>query len=417
MNMKNRFSVLLMCLIASAAQAQLLSYHTEYYIKLNNGQALSYFVGPQIQNKSASLPATTTTASASGNLQSTLASAIPKASPVALFATDSLVFTTFNSTDTKQVWVIEFYNTLNHVGASTSTALSLAADYSYENDYFMIKNKANGKYLTRTGKDYGGSIYQLLLSPLSKGGKDQNQHWDVSSVEPSQAGKCRTPLGRSIQLGIKPRFERTDGLQLLLGHKAEATNLPSVFLAQFIDMRAYNFYLTVEPVIKADKIMLRDIEGLCPKILLSGDRDFDTGIKRNLFGNITEEKKIGITISVELYLANYNKEIWAKVHFTAEELGGDHTATVGDWNYKVYECIAGRSIRELVGVTAAYHQFNSNTNETDFQIPQKYTSDLISYYDIIGDTMGNDVSDDDNCNDDTQIKRVKFNPIYVIFNN
>jgi hypothetical protein len=398
------------CCYSLFTHAQLLSTQNEYHIKFGNGKALSY----------QSFPVDKTT------LQKTENAGLPtdpKKANIAviktssLFNSDSLVFENFNSNDNKQIWVLEFSTPTNRIVGS-KTGFDFKGEVNESDTYFTIKNKVSGKYLTRTSKSHKQFSNQVLLSPLSKNGQDENQHWIIRTVDESLRGKAFIFLGRASLFGISPRNGRTDLLRPLIEYNEQNTTVPGVFLTSQVNLQNYHYSLLIEPATKAEKIILNEITTVCPKTLLKGDRDFATGTRRDFLNRVIEENhKMGMRISVVLTKSIDNTQIWAKVTFVAEELGGDGTKTEGTWDYKVYEAIRGRTIKEFVSAPFAYNYFEFNMNENVFKIKPEYSSDIINYYTIIGDTLGDDVSTDDDCGDDTRIERIKFNPVYVFFNN
>jgi len=405
--MKKTAIILFLSFCFSSVDAQLLSSQTEYFIKLSNGQALGYH----------SVPNSTVVNSKGVKNQTVIKSpnSYSGSQPFASSPPDSLIIGAFNANDKKQVWIIEF---CTPVSFSEGKKLNIAFNYEDATCYFMIRNKENGKYITWSRDIINNDRACVSLRPLSQDGKDIKQHWAINSVDPALRGTAPLFLGRSSIFGFAPRFSTTDAGREYLSTRISTGAVSNLAIVPLYNSLPFNRSFNIEPAIKGEKIVLREIETFCPKILLSGNRDFSTGTQRDISNRVIEaNRKMSMYIKTELVLANSKTEIWAKVYFKATEQGGDGTSTEGNWQFKVYETMLGRTIKEIVGSTGAYNLFESNMNEKAFKLHQKNTSDLINYYTIIGDTMGDDVSTDDNCGDDTRVERIKFNPIYVVFNN
>ncbi|MEC4005755.1 hypothetical protein OX283_013875 [Flavobacterium sp. SUN052] len=216
---------------------------------------------------------------------------------------------------------------------------------------------------------------------------------------------------------------------------------------------------------KQEKINLEDInEWLCPKTLLRGDREFDGHGPR-------------VKCEVKIRLSENGKEIWADISLWAQETVQDWSTTEGSWSKKVYDVPYGKTINKILSETASRTQFVSQpagfqfiipgadvqaglNNFLDGQtiarnvlnahgVPKEFTDvvgaplhlsqdiiknlvgsyvdgntvytvpalegTLVNFFHIVGDTGGNDISDDDNCNDDTRIEKIEFFPVLVEF--
>lgn len=224
--------------------------------------------------------------------------------------------------------------------------------------------------------------------------------------------------------------------------------------------------VVVAPPTKQATIKLEDInEWLCPKALLRGDREFD--------GNGPK-----IKCEVEIRLSSNGREIWADIKFWAQETVHDWSTTQGTWTRKVYDAPYGKAISKIVSNTASRTEFVSQPAGFQFLVPGadvhsginkffeghaipfdvlkahgvvpkevvdahgaplKLTGEvinnlvssyfkgntvykvpsldgaLVKFFHIVGDTGGNDISDDDNCNDDTRIEKIEFFPLTVEF--
>lgn len=220
------------------------------------------------------------------------------------------------------------------------------------------------------------------------------------------------------------------------------------------------------PVYDEDnKIFLDPItEWFCPKSLLRGDREFD--------GNGPK-----IKCEVKIRLSENGKEIWADLTLWAQETVHDWSTTEGKWSKKIYDTPYGKTINKIVSETASRTEFISQPAGYQFIVPgqdvqkglenflngQSISRDvlkdhgvpkefldvtgaplhlsqdiiknlvssyvhgntvykvpplegtLVYFFHIVGDTGGDDISNDDNCNDDTRIERIEFSPITVEF--
>ena len=195
-------------------------------------------------------------------------------------------------------------------------------------------------------------------------------------------------------------------------------------------------------------------EWLCPKSLERGDREFG--------GHGPKIKS-----EVKLRLANGGTEIWADITFSAIETVSDFSTTSGKWSRKVFETPYGKKITAIVSDQASRTAFVSPPGGGQFLVPgsdvsgtlntlfeggmiskgvltafgiptpgqmesaivakliSTYTSGntvvkipptdgaMVKYFHIVGDTGGDDISNDDNCNDDTRIVKIEFFPVTV----
>ena len=216
---------------------------------------------------------------------------------------------------------------------------------------------------------------------------------------------------------------------------------------------------------KQEKIRLEDInEWLCPKTLVRGDREFDGHGPR-------------VKCEVKIRLAANGKEIWADITLWAQETVHDWSTTEGKWSKKVYDAPYGKTINKIISETASRTEFISQpagfqfiipgsdvqaglTSFLDGQtisrnvlnahgVPKEFTDvvgaplhlsqdiiknlvgtyvngntiykvpplegTLVYFFHIVGDTGGDDISNDDNCNDDTRIEKIQFDSVIVEF--
>ena len=217
--------------------------------------------------------------------------------------------------------------------------------------------------------------------------------------------------------------------------------------------------IVTPPTEAQTSITLENIdEWLCPKSLERGDREFDGHGPR-------------VKSEVKIRLANNGTEIWADISFSAIETVHDWSTTSGKWSRKVYEAPYGKKITKILSDDASRTSFVSPPGGSQFLFPGsdvKGTLDkifeggmiakavfaahgiptpgmmessmvtklassymngntvmkvsptegtLVNYFHIVGDTGGPDISDDDNCNDDTRIVKIEFFPLTVIMAN
>ena len=207
------------------------------------------------------------------------------------------------------------------------------------------------------------------------------------------------------------------------------------------------------------KIDLEPIaETLCPSKVERGDREFGGHGPR-------------IKSEVKIRLANDGTEIWADISFSAQETEGDFSTTSGKWSKKVYDAPYGKKITKIMSDQASRTAFVSPSAGAQFLVPgtdiagtlntlfeggmiskaifsafgiptpgqmksaivaklvSSYTKGntvivvpplegtLVKFFHIVGDTGGDDISTDNNCNDDTRIEKIEFFPVRVMLVN
>ncbi len=195
-------------------------------------------------------------------------------------------------------------------------------------------------------------------------------------------------------------------------------------------------------------------EWLCPKDLKRGDREFDGNGPR-------------IKCEVSLSIGDGGRALYADIYFWAQETKHDWSTTEGRWRRKVYDAPYGKTITSINSDKASRTQFISpragfqflvpgndvasvvnsfldgvggtissavlasfgippgdfqavarlitgaiNSGNTVVRVPA-LEGTLVRFFHIVGDTGGPDISDDDNCNDDTRIVKLEFNPVSV----
>lgn len=217
---------------------------------------------------------------------------------------------------------------------------------------------------------------------------------------------------------------------------------------------------TVKPNVKladllAQKITLEDIdEWLCPKTLLRGDREFD--------GHGPRMKS-----EVKLRIGRDSTTLLADIYLWAQETQYNYSTTEGRWTRKVYDAPYGQKILRIKSDAASRTQFISPPAGFQFLFPgadvktamEKFfdgasianavlaahgivdpaqatqqqigrlistymrgntvvsvpptEGTLVKFFHIVGDTGGEDISTDDDCNDDTRIVKIEFFPVTV----
>lgn len=147
-----------------------------------------------------------------------------------------------------------------------------------------------------------------------------------------------------------------------------------------------------------------------PKKLLGGDREFD--------GHGPE-----IRAWIQLKIVN-NKYIDAVLYMHARETTADWSETEGTWTKRLYTAPAGHQIKEIISGKYSEVHYVSRPGVNAFSprgLAQALGSTrgadapfkddgLVTRWNIVGDTGGGDISDDDNPHDDTQVA-VQLNPI------
>ena len=149
----------------------------------------------------------------------------------------------------------------------------------------------------------------------------------------------------------------------------------------------------------------------CPTKLMGGDREFGGhGPEIWAWVNI---KIVGNTIVADLYMH-------------ARETVSDWSETEGTWSKVIYTAPAGYQISAInSGVHSEVHYISrpgvsafsplglatALGGQKGTDVPFK-DDGLVTRWNIVGDTGGDDISTDNNCNDDTQVA-VQLNPVKV----
>lgn len=216
-------------------------------------------------------------------------------------------------------------------------------------------------------------------------------------------------------------------------------------------------------VVKAPTTLVKNVqvenieEWLCPSALLRGDREFDGNGPR-------------IKCEVKLSIGTDSTTLWADIYFNAKETKNDWSETEGRWRMKIFDAPYGEKIVRIKTDAASRTQFispkagaqilfpgsdlqpavkafldgvpfsptvlathnikpDATGGLTPFSVNELITTtilrgnqvvkiaptegNLVKYFYIVGDTGGGDISDDDNCNDDTRIEKIEFWPVQI----
>ena len=309
-----------------------------------------------------------------------------------------------NYTDNNQVWVVEYNPSL----CSTT-------------GYYTVRSKGTGEYLTVLG--YNESInssnlrqtgYQIALTSLRKKGADDiatNQKWRFGNLDGIFAlngyfkSIYQAPFqGRTELVSLKNYvldFCKVSSFSFDLTYKHNGSNLgiQTQLISGGVAPSFDNAKFKIIPNNPVTLVTIKDITLFrCPQVLLSGDREFGGQVAMNL--------------SMSLELNPQRTAILMKVDFKAEEPKGDRSATRIFWTEKIYEAPLGVKIKSIVSNPSWALDFASNLTEQSFnQTPCEF----LRYCEVIGDTLGDDISNDTNCNDDCRIGNFIFNKVAVIF--
>lgn len=211
----------------------------------------------------------------------------------------------------------------------------------------------------------------------------------------------------------------------------------------------------IQAALMVQTVKLEDYtEWLCPKNLMRGDREFN--------GNGPKVK-----CEVKIRISSDGSSLLADFYLWAQETVHDWSTTEGRWTKKIYDAPLGLKINKILSATASRTQFVSpragmqifvpgadvaqvmytfldNTDiksavlqahgvnpkdksalshlvkvivDNGNQVVQVPPTDgaLVKFFHIVGDTGGDDISNDDNCNDDTRIVKIEFFPVKLEF--
>ncbi|MEO8405466.1 MAG: hypothetical protein ABI480_12750 [Chitinophagaceae bacterium] len=149
----------------------------------------------------------------------------------------------------------------------------------------------------------------------------------------------------------------------------------------------------------------------CPNKLLGGDREFG--------GH-------GPEIWAWTKIVIRGRDVYATVYMHARETVSDWSETEGTWSKLLYTAPAGYEVIDVLSGKYSEVHYISRPGVNAFSptglltalggqhgtdVPFK-DDGLVTRWNIVGDTGGTDISDDTNCNDDTQVA-VQLNPMKI----
>lgn len=134
------------------------------------------------------------------------------------------------------------------------------------------------------------------------------------------------------------------------------------------------------------------IARLCPDHV-GGDRDFK--------GHGPE---VDATASIEL--RNGDTEVWVRLSLHEKETRSDYTEALGNWDRKLYTVPVGKVITRVLSAMTSEAHYVDTDHELDR--PSVTGGALVSRFEIMGDTGGNDVA---NCTSDDAYMSVSFNEV------
>jgi len=157
---------------------------------------------------------------------------------------------------------------------------------------------------------------------------------------------------------------------------------------------------------------------IVPTNVERGDRDFDG-------------KGPIITVGTRLFVGRNGRAVFAEVIMSAREDGGDGSRTsIGPLTFEVWRwqpTDGARFVREITSPTISTVRFRSGPGcapigcaligaaEDGGLIVTVNGNGPVRDIRLLGDTLGDDISTDNNPHGDTSIRRIRFNPVNVIF--
>lgn len=291
-------------------------------------------------------------------------------------STDKVLVTNLCATCRGQIWRV--------VQAPTPfTPLSETENYGY------IINTASQKYLTYDPTT--GLVSQKQKLPENN---NQSQRWHMGNGFEMNNG----------HLSIKPFLNPSQ----FLNYSSDKMGVTTLMVSP----TSKNWF--IKPT-KPVPVVLSNIRNLCPNRNTKGDREFNGNGPR-------------IMIKTTLSIQNNQSEIWVNIDFKAEETKHDWSTAVGNWDFKVYTAPAGEKIMDIIMDKTSYFedvmagrsgiQLIANLVATDANqittLDKGYWS-AVQQIKVVGDTGGDDISTDTDCNDDTRIEEIKFRSLYVVF--
>ena len=315
---------------------------------------------------------------------------------------------------------------------SETNGATIKVLYSAPREFYITGveggKKAEVHYISKQGINSftAGSLAKALNANVSKDMMDVNdgvvKSWeiygDTNGADISDDDNCDDDARIKVMLnGLKVKMTRTNAAQGISTIKLEDIN-----------------------------------EWLCPSKLVRGDREFDGHGPR-------------VKSEVKLRIADNGTKLYADITFSAKETQHDWSETEGSWSKLVYEAPYGKKITEILSDKASRTQFispaagfqvlvpgqdvakalNTFFDATDVQaaVMQAFGAKpeekgilqalikgtlengntvvrvipvegaLVKFFHVVGDTGGPDISNDDNCNDDTRIVKIEFFPVRV----
>ncbi|RZJ79139.1 MAG: hypothetical protein EOO47_11720 [Flavobacterium sp.] len=297
------------------------------------------------------------------------------------------------------------------------------------NRYYLIMNKASGKYLTMSVKD-GKDVVQL--EPFITG-NSQSQHWRFNNLE--ELSENNLPFyGKTKEVSIV-QGEEVSGQQIArpaIYRKDHTTNQLEIGLigSNYLFTGHNNSLNTIDPKVKfyitpnkGTKINLTNLDypnmPICPTKLVRGDRDFN-GLNVGeavveIFGDGSLKRNPVTNFEIKLSITDDFKGIWADIKLNVVEEKSDRSETEGSWRFKVYTAPAGKLLDQIISEKEYNRSLLGNFQRNTARNKVMYNCEFMEYFIVIGDTMGDDISDDGNCNDDTRIEQIIFRPLFVTF--
>ncbi|QMU29093.1 membrane dipeptidase [Adhaeribacter radiodurans] len=146
---------------------------------------------------------------------------------------------------------------------------------------------------------------------------------------------------------------------------------------------------------------------LCPNTHVSGDREFDGHGPR-------------VRANVILRISTSGNRVEAVINFSARETQNDWSEVRGSWIRTIYTAPLSRRIQSITSPTrTSINQVlvggggNEIFRGCDGDVHTLRPGGPVARMFVVGDTGGDDISSDGNCNCDTRINRIEFNPVTV----
>ncbi|WP_373548111.1 hypothetical protein [Haliscomenobacter sp.] len=147
---------------------------------------------------------------------------------------------------------------------------------------------------------------------------------------------------------------------------------------------------------------------LCPTRLVRGDAELGGGN----FGGPRIQCNVSLRVSAD------NAHLEAIIYYKVEEEVGDNSTVEQTFTQRIWTAPANQRITNINsarsssasqrGPMAGPEIFGCNDGEI---VNMRLTGGLLRSLQVIGDTGGSDISNDNDCGCDTQIRRIEFNPI------